>query len=567
MKKIIFVLLFIPAIAGAQSSMDKFYGSSVTRAYGADTLVGYQAAETTGDGWAGMITKSGTDTTLFITDATGYGIIYNSNNNIRFDATNVGIAAAGVTAYDASSILTASSTTKGVLIPRMTAAQKSAIVSPATGLLIFQTDATAGYYYYTGSVWVLLLNNTGSANTIPYYNSSGLITSSGSLTYTGSVFTSRLSATGHQVISNADLFGLGIPFAGAAVADSANNIVLFNGVSTVGNKTATMDCWNYVTGQESEVSVNYFASTGWQGILIKGAGTTGQSMDAITLRPNQTMVFGSADDADSCLFCGSSWNGSANVERFRFAQNGYVGIGTTTPVAPLDIQKEFIDASAGIGISVTPTYANSTDNDGTYVAGRFAVEKTDNNSEAGGNLLGINVDVIQSGSGNFNSGGNLFVSVENAGAGVLSQAYGCVSNIDNTGGGSITTAYNYKVETNDATTAWGFYNDVAGVNNKLTQTQFTEDITFTTKTINTTSGDAATINSPAGRFRKDNSGAAFTLTNSFITANSIILLTPANAAIDATATTWTVSAGAGAGTITFDAVPTGDFDMNFLVIN
>ena len=89
----------------------------------------------------------------------------------------------------------------------------------------------------------------------------------------------------------------------------------------------------------------------------------------------------------------------------------------------------------------------------------------------------------------------------------------------------------------------------------------------TTKGINTTAGDAATIDAPVGRFRKDTSGDAFTLTNSFITANSIIQLTPANAAIDGTATTWTVSAGVGSAVITFNAAPTANFDMNFFIIN
>lgn len=86
-------------------------------------------------------------------------------------------------------------------------------------------------------------------------------------------------------------------------------------------------------------------------------------------------------------------------------------------------------------------------------------------------------------------------------------------------------------------------------------------------TIDTTAGDSATVNKAAGRFRKDTTGTAFTLTNSVITANSVIMLTPANAAIDVTATTWTVSAGAGSATITFNVAPTANFDMNFFVVS
>lgn len=117
---------------------------------------------------------------------------------------------------------------------------------------------------------------------------------------------------------------------------------------------------------------------------------------------------------------------------------------------------------------------------------------------------------------------------------------------------------------------------VYGIFDALTTNQFftvnghllvREDLQFTTKAIDTTAGDSVTINSPAGRFRKDTSGTTFTLTNSFITANSIIQLTPANAAIDATATTWTILAGVGSAVIEFNGAPTANFDMNFLVIN
>jgi|GEM_PF-2590864 len=57
---------------------------------------------------------------------------------------------------ETSAMLDVSSTSKGFLAPRMTATQRGDIESPATGLLVYQTDAPAGYYYYSGSAWIQL---------------------------------------------------------------------------------------------------------------------------------------------------------------------------------------------------------------------------------------------------------------------------------------------------------------------------------------------------------------------------------------------------------------------------
>jgi hypothetical protein len=56
-------------------------------------------------------------------------------------------------AASASAMLDVSSSTQGVLVPRMTATQRNAIVSPSTGLLVYQTDGTSGFYYYDGAAW------------------------------------------------------------------------------------------------------------------------------------------------------------------------------------------------------------------------------------------------------------------------------------------------------------------------------------------------------------------------------------------------------------------------------
>ena len=54
---------------------------------------------------------------------------------------------------DSSSALDIESTSGGLLIPRLTETQRDAISSPATGLMIYQIDQVAGFYFFNGSVW------------------------------------------------------------------------------------------------------------------------------------------------------------------------------------------------------------------------------------------------------------------------------------------------------------------------------------------------------------------------------------------------------------------------------
>src|ERR1019366_2940810 len=63
---------------------------------------------------------------------------------------------------DASAKVDIVSTTKGMLIPRMTTTQKNAISTPATGLLVFDTTLNA-YSYYNGSAWTAIGGGGGLA--------------------------------------------------------------------------------------------------------------------------------------------------------------------------------------------------------------------------------------------------------------------------------------------------------------------------------------------------------------------------------------------------------------------
>jgi hypothetical protein len=66
-------------------------------------------------------------------------------------------------APDNSAMLDIKSTTKGMLIPRMTLAQRNAITGPANGLMVYQTDDTSGLYYFNGSAWQRI-SESGAVN-------------------------------------------------------------------------------------------------------------------------------------------------------------------------------------------------------------------------------------------------------------------------------------------------------------------------------------------------------------------------------------------------------------------
>ena len=101
----------------------------------------------------------------------------------------------GTTTPDVSAKLDISSTSKGLLVPRMTATERGAIATPAKGLLIYQTDGEAGFYVNTGTsssiVWTRInMDWTRSGNDISY--TIGNISTTGNLTG-GNANTSTIS--------------------------------------------------------------------------------------------------------------------------------------------------------------------------------------------------------------------------------------------------------------------------------------------------------------------------------------------------------------------------------------
>src|SRR5579872_1812096 len=74
---------------------------------------------------------------------------------------------------DASAALDITSTTKGFLIPRMTTVQRNAIVSPATGLEIYNTDSNL-FNFYTGTSWLPVGSPVGNVGDVQFNAGGGL---------------------------------------------------------------------------------------------------------------------------------------------------------------------------------------------------------------------------------------------------------------------------------------------------------------------------------------------------------------------------------------------------------
>jgi len=66
--------------------------------------------------------------------------------------TTKGVGIGKIFSPSSSAIFNVDSSSKGVVFPRMTTAQKNAISNPIDGLIVFDTSL-ASYYYYKSAAW------------------------------------------------------------------------------------------------------------------------------------------------------------------------------------------------------------------------------------------------------------------------------------------------------------------------------------------------------------------------------------------------------------------------------
>ena len=191
----------------------------------------------------------------------------------------------GTSSPVASSILDLTSTTKGMLVPRMTATQKSDISSPATGLLIYQTDGTTGFYYYTGSAWIGLPN-------------SGLLSKVEGTDFTGSLLVGH-ATTGALTAAEYNT-GIGLGALQAVTTGDYNTASGYLGLhdNTTGsyNTASGMYALNYNTTGDQNTALGRFTlhvnTTGYQNTAVGDNAGTYTNANGNNLTSNTSVYIG-----------------------------------------------------------------------------------------------------------------------------------------------------------------------------------------------------------------------------------------------------------------------------------
>ncbi len=146
---------------------------------------------------------------------------------IQMNAQNVGI---GTLTPNNSALLDLQSTSKGLLLPRMTSAQRTSILSPSFGLMVYDTN-TLSIWYYNGTAWSNLATG-GAGLTLPYSGTANVSTPAFSITNNGTAIEATTTGTTSPAIKGSSSVA-----GGFAIFGSSNNATGF-GVTGI-NPTGT----------------------------------------------------------------------------------------------------------------------------------------------------------------------------------------------------------------------------------------------------------------------------------------------------------------------------------------
>ena len=269
------------------------------------------------------------------------------------------------TTGNASSVLDVKSVLKGFLAPRMTQAQRTAIASPADGLLVYETDGTKGFYYYnaTTAAWVLLTASTGTgwslagnSGTNSSANFLGTTDNTSFKVRTNNIQRLLADSIGSVAVGSAPTFTAGVErekflvdAGSSTVPNTSYNVIDGKGYIdnylqlNIQNRAGTANASSDVVASNDAATeaVNY-VDLGINSSGNTSTGVLGGVSTAYLYSTGNDFAIGNATAGKNILL----FTGGAS-ERMRITGAGNVGIATTTPEAILDVSGTYKLGSAG----------------------------------------------------------------------------------------------------------------------------------------------------------------------------------------------------------------------------
>ncbi len=170
-----------------------------------------------------------------------------------FAQNNIGI---GTITPNASAALDITSTTKGLLTPRMTTTQRTAISTPAKGLLVYDTDLNA-LYHYNGAAWAAV-GGSGGSFSLPY---------SGSIANAGDAFSITNTGNGSAISGTAA--------ANSVAAVEGNSSATVGGYGVLGSSASAT---GFGVGGINATGTAVYGFSGGGGIALRGVSTSGYGL-------------------------------------------------------------------------------------------------------------------------------------------------------------------------------------------------------------------------------------------------------------------------------------------------
>jgi polyhydroxyalkanoate synthesis regulator phasin len=270
-----------------------------------------------------------------------------------------------------SAILDIKSNTKGLLIPRMTSAERIAIATPAEGLLVYDTE-TLNVWVYKDAGWSEIKTNAGASTNfwdtdgINIYNNNtgnvGIGTSNPSSKFT---LQTPINTGGWKHVGGSDsiIVSEGIGGVSAAIGTSTNHIFRLNSGGL--GRMHIYPNGNVTVGDNNAPATDKFT------VQSEGFGLTHTNTNGTVTVGTWIGNFGGAT---------GGWIGTKSNHAFNFfannggalmtiLPNGNVGIGTVNPTYKLSVISDLgatiysLNNGNGIGIS-------GESNNGDGIAGR-----------------------------------------------------------------------------------------------------------------------------------------------------------------------------------------------------